>query len=50
VPHLFNYGTLRVETAGEQSNFNFIYCPRPNAVAKLILEARERYVEHPPKR
>lgn len=39
---IFNYGTLKVETAGEQANFHFNTCPHPNYYAKQILEARER--------
>ena len=38
----FNYGILRIETAGEQSNFEFTYCPNSGHVAKLILDAREK--------
>lgn len=41
----FNYGTLIIETAGEQNNFRFIYCPNPNAYAKAILDARQLYFE-----
>lgn len=37
-----NYGILRIETAGEQSNFEFTYCPNLGFVAKLILDAREK--------
>ncbi len=44
---LFNYGTVKIETAGEQANFHFIYAPYPDNVAKDILEAREKYIEHP---
>ncbi len=47
-PTLFNYGTLKVETAGEQANFHFIYCPNPNAVAHAILQAREQYLSANP--
>lgn len=42
---MLNYGTLFVETAGEQENFHFIYCPNPDHYAKVILEARQAYVE-----
>lgn len=46
-PTMFNYGTLRIETAGEQNNFIFVYCPNPNAYAKAILDARLEFVtEH----
>jgi uncharacterized membrane protein YdbT with pleckstrin-like domain len=41
---LFNYGEVRVETAGEQNNFRFNYCPRPNYCAKIIQDARQHYV------
>jgi uncharacterized membrane protein YdbT with pleckstrin-like domain len=39
----FNFGTLTIETAGEQNNFIFVYCPNPNAYAKAILDARQDY-------
>lgn len=38
-----NFGLLLIETAGEQENFHFRYCPRPDYYAKLILEEREFY-------
>ncbi|MCA9349162.1 PH domain-containing protein [Candidatus Saccharibacteria bacterium] len=41
---LFNYGTLLIETAGEQSNFQFNYCPDPTKYSRQIMEARERYL------
>ncbi len=41
--HLFNYGTLKAETAGERSKFVFIYCPNPNVFAQKILVAREEF-------
>lgn len=34
---LLNYGTLTVQTAGTQDNFNFTYCPDPNHYAKAII-------------
>jgi uncharacterized membrane protein YdbT with pleckstrin-like domain len=43
-PTIFNYGLLTVETAGEQNNFIFPYCPNPNAYAKAILDARLQYM------
>lgn len=43
LPTIFNYGILTVETAGEQNNFTFIYCPNPNAYAKAILDARQQF-------
>jgi uncharacterized membrane protein YdbT with pleckstrin-like domain len=39
--HIFNYGVLRAETAGERSKFMFIYCPDPNHYAQQVLAARE---------
>lgn len=42
-PTIFNYGTLKVETAGEQNNFVFKYCPNPNAYAKALQDARAAY-------
>ncbi len=41
-PTFFNYGTLNIETAGEQVNFHFSFCPNPDYYAKIILDARER--------
>lgn len=41
--NMFNYGTLVVETAGEQANFNFSFCPNPHRVAKIILEAKDEF-------
>lgn len=45
--HLFNYGTLVIETAGEQENYKFSYVPEPYQVSKLIVGAHERnLVQH----
>jgi membrane protein YdbS with pleckstrin-like domain len=44
LPHLFNYGTLTVQTAGEEDNFVFSRCPNANLHAEQILEARQAYV------
>jgi uncharacterized membrane protein YdbT with pleckstrin-like domain len=41
----FNYGRVHVETAGEQNNYDFIYCPNPNAYAKAIQDARVRFLK-----
>lgn len=43
-PTIFNYGKLLVETAGEQENFHFDYCPNADHYAKLILDARQQYI------
>lgn len=42
---MFNYGTLRVETANEQHNFVFKYCPNSNAYAKAIQDCRSAYLQ-----
>lgn len=44
----FNYGILKIETAGEQANFHFTYTPNCGEVAKQVLEARERFIEYDP--
>lgn len=45
--HFFNYGTLVIETAGEQENYKFTYVPEPYQVSKMIVGAHERnLVEH----
>ncbi len=40
--NIFGYGILKIETAGEQANFHFTYCPRAGYYAKVILNAREK--------
>lgn len=45
IPHMFNFGTLKVETAGERSKFIFPYCPNPNDYARKILEIHEHFLE-----
>lgn len=39
---LFNYGTLVIETAGEQQNYTFTYTPNPYQASKEIVGAHER--------
>lgn len=41
---MFNFGTLKAETAGEHSKFHFMYCPDPNKYARLILEIHENFI------
>lgn len=41
----FNYGRVHIETAGEQNNYDFIYCPNPNAYAKAIQDARVVFIK-----
>ncbi len=38
---IFNFGTLVVETAGEQQNYHFTYVPNPYESAKAIVSAHE---------
>lgn len=44
LPHMFGYGTLRAETAGERSKFSFAYCPDPVEYARKIIDAKEKYL------
>lgn len=39
---ILGFGELIIETAGEQANFHFTYCPRPGYYAKIILDTREQ--------
>ncbi len=39
---LFNYGTLVIETAGEQQNLNFTFVPHPYESAKAIVGSHEK--------
>ena len=41
LPTMFGFGELKIETAGEQANFHYTYCPNPGYFAKIILNARE---------
>lgn len=40
-PHIFSFGTIKAETAGERSKFMLTFCPNPDYYAKKILAARE---------
>lgn len=44
-PHLFNYGTLIIETAGEQQNYTFTFTPFPYHCSKEIVGAHERNLQ-----
>lgn len=45
--HIFNFGTVTIETAGEQRNYNFTYAPSPYDVSKALTTAHEADVsEH----
>lgn len=48
ISSLFNYGTLTIQTAGEEDNFVFTFCPSPNLYAEKILEARQAYAQQHP--
>lgn len=37
----FNYGTLIIETAGEQQNYTFDYVPNPYKASKIIINSHE---------
>jgi hypothetical protein len=39
---IFNYGSIFVQTAGEQERFHFQEVPNPNKIAKMILEMSEQ--------
>lgn len=45
-PTILGYGRLLIETAGEQENFHFDYCPHADHYAKLILEARQVFLDN----
>lgn len=40
-PHLFNYGTIIVETSGEQENYYFSFTPDPHSASEAIVSAHE---------
>lgn len=42
---IFNYGTIKIETAGEQANFSFNYAPDPFESAKIIVQAHEENLQ-----
>lgn len=44
LPTIFNYGTITIQTAGQEDNFIFPFCPKPNDVADVVLGARQAYV------
>lgn len=45
IAQLLNYGTIVIETAGEQQNYTFTYTPKPYESSKDIIAAHEKYVE-----
>lgn len=44
VANNFDFGTIHIETAGEQTNFTFPMCPQPNRVSRIILEAKQDFL------
>lgn len=45
LPRLFKYGTLVIETAGEQQNYSFNYVPNPYETSRIIIAAHEENVK-----
>ncbi len=45
---IFGYGLITIETAGEQDNFEFSYCPKARKTADLMLKIRADYIEKHP--
>lgn len=43
LPSMLNFGTLTIQTAGQEDNFIFPFCPKPNDVADQILACRQAY-------
>lgn len=43
LPSMMNFGTLTIQTAGQEDNFIFPFCPKPNDVADQILACRQAY-------
>ena len=41
----FNFGVLVIETAGDQASFSFNFCPNPHRVAKIILDAKDDFLQ-----
>lgn len=45
---IFNFGEVRIETAGEQNNFHYQYCPDPNYYGQQILDMRQQCIGNNP--
>ena len=43
--HVLNYGTVTIETSGEQANFVFIYCPNPEDFIKILMQTRMQFTQ-----
>ncbi len=44
-PSVVGYGDMLVESAGAQENFDFSFCPKPNYYGKIVLDARQQYLD-----
>jgi uncharacterized membrane protein YdbT with pleckstrin-like domain len=42
---IFHYGTINIETAGEQAHFMFPYTPQPHQTGKAIVDAHEKNLQ-----
>jgi uncharacterized membrane protein YdbT with pleckstrin-like domain len=45
---IFDFGSLRAETAGQRGKFVFPFCPNPTENARKIIAAHEAYIAHNP--
>lgn len=45
LPQMFNFGTIVIETAGEQDNYIFSFAPHPYESSKAIVGAHERNLQ-----
>lgn len=43
--NIFNFGGLKIETAGEQANFSFPFCTNPHRVAHIIIGAKDDFLQ-----
>jgi uncharacterized membrane protein YdbT with pleckstrin-like domain len=50
LPSIFGFGDLEIQTAGAADNFIFKLCPKPNFYGKVVLDARQQYLNHRPDR
>jgi len=41
---MFNFGTIKIETASEQVDLVFNYCYAPDKVTKIIYDAKEKFL------
>lgn len=43
IGNLLGYGSITIETPGEQNNYVYLYLPHPRRVAREIIEAQEEF-------